>query len=243
MLPMKIIGHRGAMGYEPENTIRSIKKAMELGADMVEFDVQKIKTGQIVLIHDSTVNRTTNGRGAVKNYAFADLRKLDAGKGEPVPTLQETLDAVNKKIAVNIELKGRGTAEPVAEIISQYIKEKGWRKEDFLVSSYMPKEIEQFNKIMPDIKIARLFAYFYVSQRATSKYLSVGTATKISFWRRLFTKRMVAKNARAQGYSFTMGTANSQRAVRAAKRLGADAVFTNFPDRARAALNSNEFVV
>ena len=83
----KIIAHRGASGYEPENTLRSFKKAMELGVDIIELDVHKCKSGELVVIHDFNLNRTTNGKGLVKDKTLAELRELELKKSEKIPTL------------------------------------------------------------------------------------------------------------------------------------------------------------
>jgi glycerophosphoryl diester phosphodiesterase len=118
---MQIIGHRGASGYEPENTLRSFQKAIDLGVEMIELDVYTCKSGELVVMHDDKVNRTTNGNGYVFNMTLTELKTLDAGKGEKVPTLVEVFDLINKKIAINVELKGEGTAESTAELIQKYI--------------------------------------------------------------------------------------------------------------------------
>jgi len=100
------VGHRGAAGHEPENTLRGFRRAMELGADMVELDVQICSSGEMVVIHDDTVDRTTNGTGAVDELTFEELRRLDAGGGERIPTLDEVIDVADREIGVNVELKG-----------------------------------------------------------------------------------------------------------------------------------------
>ncbi len=134
------IGHRGAKGLEPENTLRSIRRALDLGVDGVEIDVYFVD-GQLVVIHDDTLERTTNGRGRVEEQSFDYLRSLDAGKGEKIPTLCEVFETVNRRAFINIELKGRNTAMPVFELIEEYCDSKGWKKEDFLVSSFDHREL------------------------------------------------------------------------------------------------------
>ena len=94
---MIIIGHRGAMGYEPENTLRSFQKALDLGVDMIEFDVHLCKSGELVVFHDEKVNRTTNGQGYIAQKSLEKLKELDAGQGEKIPTLEEVLDLVKGK--------------------------------------------------------------------------------------------------------------------------------------------------
>src|SRR3990167_6132033 len=105
------IGHRGAKGYEPENTLISFQKAIDLKVDGIELDVHLSLDGEIMVIHDETIDRTTPNIGFVKNNTSSDLKELG------IPTLIEVLDLTNQKCFINIELKGIGTAKPVVDII------------------------------------------------------------------------------------------------------------------------------
>jgi len=116
---MMIMGHRGAAALEPENTLRSIERAMEIGVDAVEIDVRLSRDRKLVVIHDSTVDRTTNGKGPVGNYALDDLKNLDAGKGQTIPTLQEVMDLTGNKVRLVIELKEEGTEKKVVELVKR----------------------------------------------------------------------------------------------------------------------------
>ena len=116
---MMIMGHRGAAALEPENTLLSITRAMEIGVDAVEIDVRLSKDKEIVVIHDSTVDRTTNGTGPVSSYALKEMKKLDAGKGETIPTLDEVIDLIGNKVRLIIELKEEGTERKVVELIKR----------------------------------------------------------------------------------------------------------------------------
>jgi glycerophosphoryl diester phosphodiesterase len=116
---MMIMGHRGAAALEPENTLLSIERAMEIGVDAVEIDVRLSKDKEIVVIHDSTVDRTTNGKGPVSSYALKEMKKLDAGKGERIPTLDEVIDLIGNKVRLVIELKEEGTERRVVELIKR----------------------------------------------------------------------------------------------------------------------------
>ncbi len=118
-IKMLCIGHRGACGYEPENTLRSMQRALDMGADGIEIDVHCLE-GELVVIHDHSLDRTTDGSGLVRRHSLAQVRRLDAGKGERIPLLHEVLDAVNRRALVNIELKGSRTAVPVLEILRHY---------------------------------------------------------------------------------------------------------------------------
>ncbi len=108
------IGHRGAKAYAPENTLASFKKALEIGVDAVELDVRKTKDTQLVVIHDADVKRTTNGEGLVNDFTLKEIKSFDAGGGEKIPTFEEALDFLDKKVKVFVELKEVGVEEQAA---------------------------------------------------------------------------------------------------------------------------------
>jgi len=147
----KIIGHRGCKGIEPENTLIGIEKAISLGVDAVEIDVHMSKDGKLVVIHDETVDGTTNGIGFVKEMKLEELKKLDAGKGERIPTLQEVVDLVKNKTSLIIELKVNGTEKKVVEIIEKN------NLQNVIVISFIHQLIKNVNKINGKIKTGVLF--------------------------------------------------------------------------------------
>ena len=114
---MIIMGHRGAAALEPENTLLSIGRAIEIGVDAVEIDVRLNKDKEVVVIHDSTVDRTTDGTGPICAFTVEEMKKLDAGKGQPIPTLQEVIEFIGNKVILVIELKEGGTVRRVLELI------------------------------------------------------------------------------------------------------------------------------
>lgn len=114
---MLIYGHRGASDVEPENTIRAFMRAIEVGADGLEFDVQLSADGVPVLIHDRDVSRTTNGHGNVDELPLAELKQLDAGKGERIPTFAEALDAIGDRVHLDIEVKQGGIEREVLDVL------------------------------------------------------------------------------------------------------------------------------
>ena len=114
------IGHRGAPGDEPENTLRSFKKALSLGVDMIECDVHLTKDGKVVVIHDPTLERTTNGKGKVRDLTLKQLQKFDAGKREKISTLEEVITLVKGKCLLNIDVKDPRVIDNVVDIISRY---------------------------------------------------------------------------------------------------------------------------
>ena len=107
------IGHRGARAYEPENTLRSFKCAIELGVDAVELDVRKTKDNEIVIINNSEVDKTTDGSGSVSDFALEEIKHFVTEKGEQIPTLEEGLEFVGKRVKILVELKETGIEEKV----------------------------------------------------------------------------------------------------------------------------------
>lgn len=221
---MLIIGHRGARGHEPENTLRSIRRAFELGADGVEVDVYAVQ-GELVVIHDPTLDRTTNGRGYLMRKTFAHLRSLDAGLGEQIPTLAEVLDVVEGRGFINIELKGRHTAEPVAALIEHYRKHRGWRREDFLVSSFRRRRLAALAE-----RGIRLGALFHRPPRGFVKIAQILGAEAIHPGLR-HTTRALVEQAHAAGLKVFVYTVNEPADIERMRGYGVDGVFSDFPER------------
>ncbi len=221
------IGHRGASGHEPENTLRSIRRALELGAHGVEIDVRLVD-GELIVFHDARLERTTNGRGAIARKRFADLRALDAGKGERIPTLREVFETVDRRAFINIELKGRRTAAPVEALIREFIERHGWRHEHFLVSSFAHGELRAIRD--PQIRIGLLLArpsrLYSVSARRVRAW-SVQPALPYA------TARFV-EDAHRRGYRVFVYTVNEPADLERMRDLGVDGVFTDFPERVAA---------
>lgn len=154
MRDFKIIGHRGACAHEPENTLRSILRAIADGADMVEIDV-RYAAGEILVIHDSTLDRTTNGRGPIHKASFAEIRALDAGCGEKIPTLAEVIEITRGKVPLNIELKEPAVIDPVCDLLEDYGISGS---PDLLLSSSNGKTLKKLRARLPIIPIGIIFS-------------------------------------------------------------------------------------
>ena len=228
-------GHRGARGHEPENTLRSVRKALELGADGIEVDVY-LADGQLVVIHDDTLERTTNGVGRVAEKSFAYLRSLDAGHGEPIPTLAEVFDTVNRRAVINVELKGPGTAAPVAQLIGQYVQSGGWRHEDFLVSSFDLAQIQTIKRLQPGIRTGALIEKVPPGLAAFAEQLG---AWSVHPRKRCVSPELVA-DAHRRGLKVFVFTINRPADIAFMQTLGVDGVFTDYPERV-ATLSTRNF--
>lgn len=231
---MIIIGHRGACGYEPENTLVSFKKALAQQVDAIELDVHVVKTGELVVIHDSRVDRTTNGTGYVTDFDLASICELDAGEGQKIPLLNEVLDFVNKKVPVHIELKGENTAKPVSELIDKYKADHEWSDNDFLVSSFNHPELQTFKELSPSIRIGALIVGIPVGYGAFAAELGAYSANIFSE----FVNKTFVDDMHSRGLKVLVFTVDDESEVHRMIKLGVDGIFTNYPDKARVFANS-----
>ena len=222
-----IIGHRGAMGHETENTLASIEKAMEMGVDMIEIDVFKIASGEIAVFHDENVERLTNGGGRIEDYNVFDMKKLILDGGHSIPQLQEVLRLVDAKVPLNIELKGAGTADQVNHITDYYSKERGWQPGQFLISSFNWDELRTFRRVDPEARIAVLtdgdpLEAISVARELKAEAINPSAAS------------VTAENVAAiheAGFKVYVWTVNEYAQYDALREMGVDGVFTDYPDR------------
>jgi glycerophosphoryl diester phosphodiesterase len=229
MKRMIIIAHRGASGYAPENTLAAFKMALKMDPDMLEFDVHALPSGEVVLIHDHRLNRTTNGNGYVLKHSFDELRSLDAGTGEIIPTVEEALDLIDRQVPVNIELKGPRSAEGVAQIVKQYLR-KGWYPSDFLISSFNHHELVEFKRLVPDIDLAALndaIPLHYASFAEELQAVAICPSDE-------FVSQPYVEDAHSRNLKVFAWTVNAPEEVERMCSIGVDGIFTDVPDIARA---------
>ena len=222
-----VIGHRGAMGHETENTLASIQKAMDLGVDMIEIDVFKIKSGETVVFHDEEVERLTDSVGKIEDYNFEDLQKLTLIGDHKIPTLQEVLNLIDKKVQLNIELKGANTADRVNFIMNYYIKEKGWSMDKFIISSFRWDELKTMRTLNADVPIAILVYGDPLNALEIGDELH---AVAINPYFEDLTLENVNEIKKA-GFKIYPWTVNEPEEIEAVKRLGVDGIITNYPER------------
>ncbi len=194
---------------------------------MIELDVYVCASGELVVIHDDKVNRTTNGKGRVIKKTFKQLRQLNVGRGQKIPSLRQILDFIDRRAQVNIELKGRGTAKPVAVMIKEYVASRGWFYDDFLVSSFNHRELEKFKNYLPQVRLGVLIS----RQKKTLAYfkkrfqpLAINLPLKLA-------KTGLIKTAHQLGLKVLVWTVDDPLEIKKLKALGVDGIFSNFPDR------------
>ncbi|MEM2788651.1 MAG: glycerophosphodiester phosphodiesterase family protein [Candidatus Bathyarchaeia archaeon] len=218
---IEVIGHRGAAGLEPENTLRSIRKAIEIGVDRVEIDVRVTKDGRLVVIHDETVDRTTNGHGYVRDMTFEEIRKLDAGKGEKVPTLEEALNLTRGKVILQIELKVAEATEPTIELI-----EENGAEREVVITSFIHSLLKKVRYLNPAIRTGALF--FDVQEDIFERTISA-CAEAIHIYYRNITPKLV-ENAHKRGLKVVAWNPDEVGDMKRIISLGVDAIGSNRPD-------------
>lgn len=239
------IAHRGASKVAPPNTLAAFVKAVELGADGIEFDVHLSADGVPVVIHDFTVDATTNGHGRVADLTLAQLKALDAGArfapkfaGERIPTLGEVLDALGNRLLLNIELKSTSLRDNGLEraVLAQ-IQQRGLDGR-VLLSSFNPFSLRRAGQLAPHIPLGLLYApdLPLPLRRAWLAFLFPHQARHPEHT--MVDARYMAW-ARKHGYRVYTWTVDAPDEMRRLITLGVDGIITNVPDVLRQVLGEN----
>lgn len=221
------IGHRGAKGYIAENTLESIQKAMDLGVDAVEIDVHLCQTGELVVFHDFTLERLTGVTGEIATKSLKELKTLNVNGQFRIPTLLEVLDLIDRKCMLNIELKGQQTAYETCEIIQFYIETKGWRFDDFIVSSFDYDELQTVFNTNKNIPLAVLTESDMDDALNFAKTIN---AKAIHPDYQLLNQNKV-NELQDLGYKVNTWTVNETNDIALVKSYGVDGIISDFPDR------------
>jgi len=224
-----VIGHRGAMGHETENTLPSIQKAMDLGVDMIEIDVFKIKSGEVVVFHDDKLDRLTNAPGNIEDYYIVDLMQVVVDGGHKIPTLQDVLKLIDNKVALNIELKGANTADRVNHIMNYYIDKQNWAPENFIISSFNWDELKEMRRQNSNVAIAVLTDEDPVDAIPMAKELNAVAINP--YFKNLDLEK--ASAIRDAGFKIYTWTVNEPADIDAMKNISVDGIITNFPERVK----------
>lgn len=243
----KIVGHKGASGYAPENTLASFQKAMDLGADMIEIDVHYTKDGEVVVFHDEDVSRTTDGRGKIHEMTLAEVKELDAGSwfdttfvDERIPTLAEAIDLIHGKMECIIDIKSRGHEyyHGFSERIVEIVDEKGAKDwciiqaydEQYLEDAYQADSTIQLKKIMMGEDETHLLAFYINAKNFTDHrnmhefYGTLNPHFTTLSQRRIF-------RFKARGYKVFTYVVNRRSDMLKMLNMGVDGIITDYPDR------------
>jgi len=218
---IKVTGHRGAAGLEPENTLRSIRRAIDLGVDRVEIDVRVTRDGRLVVIHDETVDRTTNGHGYVNELTLDEIRKLNAGKGEKVPTLEEVLEITKGKVELQIELK-----VPEATSSTLRLIEKENAEGEVIITSFIHNLLRRVHDFNPELRTGALF--FNVEGDICRKALNVYSKAIHVYYRNVDAE--LVRHAHEMGLEIEVWNPDEPKEMMRMIKLGVDSIGTNRPD-------------
>lgn len=217
------IGHRGASGYVLENTLESIQKAIELGIDAIELDVQTCASGEVVVFHDFTLDRLTTTIGPTADFTLSELKQLKLNNEYTIPTLKEVLEFTRNKCWLNIELKGTKTALPVFEILSSL----DYNTENIIISSFQIDELKLFSNLNKKFSLAVL------TQASIEQAIELAVeiqAKAIHPHFSLLTKES-CKKAKDLGLQINTWTVNEKSDIEHVKRFPIDGIISDFPDR------------
>ncbi|WP_281634640.1 glycerophosphodiester phosphodiesterase [Flavobacterium luteolum] len=221
------IAHRGAKAYEPENTLQAFQKALDLNSDGIELDVHLSSDEHIIVIHDETIDRTTNGKGLVSSFTLAELKSFLIDGKYQIPTLNEVFDLVNKKCLINIELKGLGTAPKAVALIEKYISEKNWKYDHFIISSFDWNMLEETSNLNPNIPIGIL------TEEDLDKALAFAEKIKAKAINpdfNLLNKENVHQ-MQDKGFLVLPWTVNSEKDIQKVKSYNVNGIISDNPDK------------
>lgn len=230
---MLVIGHRGARGLAPENTLMSLHAAVEAGALILEFDIHLTKDKIPVVVHDRNLLRTHGRRIKISKLTAGELA-METINHRPVPTLEQVLDRYWGKVYLNIEIKGRGTGEAVARLLALRCKrQEEW--ENGFISSFSARELKAVRTVTPHAYLGLLHnrnPFLFMAYHSKLDLSAVG-------WHRLYTNYLATDVAKKLGLFTYVYTVNRPHAARLLSRQGIDGVVTDYPDRILLAVTEN----
>ena len=233
---MLILGHRGASGYAPENTIAAFGLGIRQGCHGFEFDVQLSRDGEPVVHHDWSVERTTGGTGDIRDLTFREIRSLDAGKwfspeyrGEKIPALAEVLELIPEKMLLNVELKSRASDGPGLEEKTIAVLRKHGRLENTILSSFNHLSLKRARDIAPGIRLGMLYEALLLRPFDYLEKLDLGLYSIHPLHD--YVSSDLVLETHLHGMKMACWTVNSTERARELLKDGVDIIITNYPDR------------
>lgn len=218
-MAVKVIAHRGAPIYHLENTISSFFRALDLGADMIELDVRLTRDGHLIVMHDNTVDRVTEGSGLVKHFTLNDIRTFKVGR-ENIPTVEEVVNIFKNRIRLNFDVKVVEAISPMKKLLSKHGLE-----EKVLISSFKKEVIEAFEDWNPQIKTGLLCWY---ADESNISFATENTVENIHPFHLFLTEEKV-EELHQLGFKVNTWTVDYAWSIRRAIRNRVDGIITNRP--------------
>lgn len=220
----EIVGHRGAPGKAPENTLLSFEQAICIGVDWIEFDVRKSRDGVLVVIHDEMVDRTTGGSGRVRDMSFSELERLDAGAGQRIPSLQQVIDLARGRVRMDIEIKEKGIEEGVVNAIM----ENGIERQ-CMVSSFIYGSIKRAKELCPAIITAAIMDRMPIDMEKCLNML-LGIDTRIMMLSKKIAAEPFIGEARRRGFAIGIWNADTAAEIESYAAMSPDYLCSNYPE-------------
>lgn len=227
------IGHRGAAGTYPENTLAAFRRARELGCDGVELDIHRTRDGHLVVCHDPFLDRTTTGAGLIRELGLAEVQAADAGvkkdprfAGERVPTLEQVLDDL-PELKIFIELKFGSLHYPgIEEDLVAFLRRKGALGR-VQVSSFDHKALQRLHAVWPELPLGMLYSENLLDPVGMAQQIGAGALHPAFYW----VYPELVQVAHAAGLSVNAWTVNDPPFIAAMKAMGVDGIMSDFPER------------
>ncbi len=232
---LRIFGHRGAPEVAPESTLAGFSAALELGADGIELDVRLCRSGEVVVIHDATLGRTTSGRGFVRNKSLSELKQYDAGSyydvrfaGERIPTLVEVLELIDRRALINVEIKGRGyPKDDIERKVLEIIYAHGVQDRT-IISSFNPIILRRVARLDPELPTGYLIDRNFSTGRLEHLLARFSGAQALHLHSALLRPALVQR-VRDRGFRVVAWSVDTLHGMRRAIELHVDAVITDRP--------------
>lgn len=224
------IAHRGASAYELENTFKAFEKAIELGANMIEVDVRLSKDGHLIVMHDQSIDRTTDGKGFVRELTLAELKQFKTLNGEEMPTLQETIDLVKGRCGLYIELKDEGCEQKIVDII-----QKNNLYDWAIVSSFIHPSLKIIKELDPKIKTSALFRLVLIDIVKIAKHAKADFTHPCwnPFPNRLELLKKHILEIKKEGIGLIIWHEEDPKTIKGLISLGVDGICSNKPELLR----------
>ncbi|MBY9018420.1 MAG: glycerophosphodiester phosphodiesterase [Candidatus Lokiarchaeota archaeon] len=219
-----VIGHKGASNISPENTLLAFRKAIELKADYIEFDIHKSLDGEIVVIHDNDTYNTTGTRGLIKEMMLKEIQELDAGEGEKIPTLNDLIKLTKGKINLQPEIKAPGLIDDLVQILR-----KNNLVKKTIISSFDITQLINMKEIEPALKIGYLIPSELTRPRILSRYIQKAVKNEFYAIHPHFTtiSKELVDNIYANNLKINAWTVNEEEEMKRLIDLGVDGIITD----------------
>lgn len=221
---MLVIGHKGASVIAPENTLKAFKKAIELKADYIEFDIHKTSDDEIVIIHDANTLNATGISGEIRDMKLNDIKSLDAGEGEQIPTLKELISIAKNKIGLQVEVKASGLEKQLVKLL-----EENKLIDNAIISSFALQELLKIQELEPKIKIGYLIPSEITKFRLASRYIKKAKEHRFYAVHPYYktANQEFVDLAHKNSLKINVWTVNEEKIMRKLVQLGVDGIITD----------------